>query len=334
MTMTTVTLAANDPCHCGSGRKYKRCHRLADVDPARAAAAQAVKDAAELAALAHVRPGKLSPRREVPEHIGRPDYALDRKGRPGLRESGAPKDAETLALMRVAGRAAAEVLAAVGAAIRPGITTDELDEIAHNECIKRGGYPSPLGYNGFPKSLCTSVNEVICHGFPDSSVLQDGDIVNCDVTIYLDGVHGDTNATFLVGEVDEESRRLVEITRECLDIGIAAVRPGATVRDIGRAIQTHAEAHGYGVVRAFVGHGIGRSFHSEPQVFHYDNPAAKMVLVPGMTFTIEPMITLGDWRHEMWDDGWTAVTADRRRTAQFEHTLLVTETGAEILTLV
>ena len=332
--MTTVTLAANDPCHCGSGRKYKRCHRLADVDPARAAAAQAVKDAAELAALAHVRPGKLSPRREVPEHIGRPDYALDRKGRPGLRESGAPKDAETLALMRVAGRAAAEVLAAVGAAIRPGITTDELDEIAHNECIKRGGYPSPLGYNGFPKSLCTSVNEVICHGFPDSSVLQDGDIVNCDVTIYLDGVHGDTNATFLVGEVDEESRRLVEITRECLDIGIAAVRPGATVRDIGRAIQTHAEAHGYGVVRAFVGHGIGRSFHSEPQVFHYDNPAAKMVLEPGMTFTIEPMITLGDWRHEMWDDGWTAVTADRRRTAQFEHTLLVTETGADILTLV
>lgn len=332
--MTTPLLAANDTCHCGSGRKYKRCHRLADVDPARAAAAQAVKDAAALAALAHVRPGKLSPRREVPEHIGRPDYALDRKGRPGVRESGAPKDAETLAKMRLAGRAAAEVLAAVGAAIRPGITTDALDAIAHAECIARGGYPSPLGYNGFPKSLCTSVNEVICHGFPDSSVLQDGDIVNCDVTIYLDGVHGDTNATFLVGDVDEESRRLVEVTRECLDLGIAAVRPGATVRDIGRAIQTHAEAHGYGVVRAFVGHGIGRSFHSEPQVFHYDNPAAKMVLEPGMTFTIEPMITLGDWRHEMWDDGWTAVTADRRRTAQFEHTLVVTETGAEILTLV
>jgi methionyl aminopeptidase len=163
-------------------------------------------------------------------------------------------------------------------------------------------------------------------------VLQDGDIVNCDVTIFLDGFHGDTNATFLVGDVDEESRRLVAVTRECLDAGIAAVKPGGTVRDIGRAIQAHAEGNGFGVVRAFVGHGIGRSFHSDPQVYHYDNPAARMALVPGMTFTIEPMITIGDWRHEMWDDGWTAVTVDRSRTAQFEHTLVVTDDGAEILT--
>ncbi len=335
--MSTPTLTANDPCWCGSGRRYKRCHRLADIAPERVELETARRVAEELEASKYVRPGKLSPRREVPLHIPRPDYALDKRGRPRVRDSARPKDAETLELMRHAGRAAAEVLAVVGAAVRPGITTDELDAIAHEECLKRGGYPSPLGYGGsvmpFPKSLCTSVNEVICHGIPDSTVLKDGDIVNCDVTIFLDGVHGDTNATFFVGEVDEESRRLVEVTRECLDIGIAAVKPGGTTRDIGRAIQAHAESHGYGVVRAFVGHGIGRSFHSDPQVYHYDNPQARHRLETGMTFTIEPLITLGGWQHEMWGDGWTAVTADRSRTAQFEHTLVVTETGAEILTL-
>ncbi|MEX2291931.1 MAG: type I methionyl aminopeptidase [Mycobacteriales bacterium] len=332
--MNTPALAANEPCWCGSGRRYKRCHRIADLDPARAAAEQARRLEAERRAASFVRPGTLSPRREVPAHIPRPDYALDKHGRPRHHDSGRPKDAETIELMRAAGRAAAEVLQIVGAAIAPGVTTDELDAIAHEECVRRGGYPSPLGYNGFPKSLCTSVNEVICHGIPDSTVLNDGDIVNCDVTIYLDGVHGDTNATFLVGEVDEASRRLVDVTRECLDLGIAAVRPGARIRDIGRAIQTHAESHGYGVVRAFVGHGVGRSFHSDPQVFHYDNPAARTEILPGMTFTIEPMIAIGDWHHEMWDDGWTAVTADRSRTAQFEHTLVVTGDGADILTLV
>ncbi|MDP9182729.1 MAG: type I methionyl aminopeptidase [Actinomycetota bacterium] len=331
--MSTPTLAANDPCHCGSGRKYKRCHRISDLDPARAAAEQDRRDEQERAAMRFVRPGKQSPRRTVPDHIERPPYANDPKGRPGVRESSAPKDAETIEKMRRAGRAAAEVLQLVGAAVKPGVTTDELDRICHEACIERGGYPSPLGYNGFPKSLCTSINEVICHGIPDSTVLKDGDIVNLDVTIYLDGVHGDTNATFCVGEVDDESRALVEVTRECLDRGIAAVKPGGSVRDIGRAIQEHAEGQGYGVVRAFVGHGIGRSFHSEPQVYHYDNPsAARAPLVAGMTFTIEPMITIGDWRHEMWDDGWTAVTRDRSRTAQFEHTLVVTDDGAEILT--
>jgi methionyl aminopeptidase len=330
--MSTPTLAANDPCHCGSGRRYKRCHRIADLDPERFAAEEARRLAAEAEAAKYVRPGRLSPRREVPDHIARPSYALDKHGRPRERDSARPKTPEEIELMRAAGRAAAEVLQVVGAAVRPGVTTDELDAIAHEECIKRGGYPSPLGYNGFPKSLCTSVNEVICHGIPDSTVLQDGDIVNCDVTIFLNGFHGDTNATFLVGDVDAESRRLVEVTRECLERGIAAVRPGGTVRDIGRAIQAHAESNGFGVVRAFVGHGIGRSFHSDPQVYHYDNPAARMALVPGMTFTIEPMITIGDWHHEMWDDGWTAVTVDRSRTAQFEHTLVVTDDGAEILT--
>jgi methionyl aminopeptidase len=328
-----ATLAANDPCHCGSGRKYKRCHRIADLDPARVVAEQERREAHERELARFVRPGKQSPRRSVPDHIARPPYANDPKGRPGLRESGAPKDAETIEKMRRAGRAAAEVLQLVGAAVRPGITTDELDAIAHEACIERGGYPSPLGYNGFPKSLCTSINEVICHGIPDSTVLKDGDIINLDVTIYLDGVHGDTNATFFVGEVDQESKDLVAVTKECLDLGIAAVKPGGTVRDIGRAIQAHAEGKGYGVVRAFVGHGIGRAFHSEPQVYHYDNPSARMELVPGMTFTIEPMITIGDWHHEMWSDDWTAVTKDRSRTAQFEHTLVVTAPGAEILTL-
>ena len=330
--MSTPTLTANDPCHCGSGRKYKRCHRLADLDPARVAADQERRAEAEREATRYVRPGKISPRRLVPAEIERPPYANHPKGYAGPRAPGTPQDAETLEKMRRAGRAAAEVLEIVGAAVRPGITTDELDVIAHEESIKRGGYPSTLGYNGYPKSLCTSVNEVICHGIPDSTVLKDGDIINLDFTIYLDGVHGDTNATFLVGEVDQESKDLVQVTRECLELGIAAVRPGGTVREIGKAIQDHAEGKGYGVVRAFVGHGIGRTFHADPQVYHYDNPAARDVLVPGMTFTIEPMITIGDWRHDMWDDGWTAVTKDRSRTAQFEHTLVVTETGAEILT--
>jgi methionyl aminopeptidase len=176
------------------------------------------------------------------------------------------------------------------------------------------------------------VNEVICHGIPDDRALRAGDIVNLDVTIFLDGVHGDTNATFLVGHVDPESRRLVEVTRECLDLGIEAVRPGRPISDIGAAIEAHATEHGFGVVRAFVGHGIGTQFHTEPQVPHHYEPAATTIMEPGMTFTIEPMITLGTWRHVMWNDGWTAVTADLRRTAQFEHMLVVTADGAEVLT--
>src|SRR5690242_15508586 len=277
-------------------------------------------------------PGKLSPTRQVPASIPRPEYV----GKPGPAPYTGPEvqDAETIEKMRVASRIAAQAMEAAAAAVAPGMTTDELDRIAHAYMVDHRAYPSDLGYNGFPKSLCTSINEVICHGIPDSTVLKDGDIVNCDVTIFLNGVHGDTNATFLVGDVDAESRRLVDVTRECLDIGIAAVKPGNRVRDIGKAIQTHAEGNGFGVVRAFVGHGIGRSFHSDPQVYHYDNPAARTVLEPGMTFTIEPMITIGDWRHEMWDDGWTAVTVDRSRTAQFEHMLVVTDDGAEILTQV
>jgi methionyl aminopeptidase len=308
-TTAYVTPKANDPCWCGSGRKFKRCHKPSTD---------------------HIRPGRLSPLRAVPPEIPRPPYADTGVA---VRTPGSHvRTPDVIERMRVAGRAAAEVLQIVGAAVAPGVTTDELDAFCHEECIKRGGYPSPLNYNDFPKSLCTSVNEVICHGIPDDRALIDGDIVNLDVTIYLDGVHGDTNATFAVGQIDPASADLVAVTRECLDRGIAAVRPGREVREIGRAIQSHAEGHGYGVVRAFVGHGIAEQFHTDLQIPHYDDPRATTVIEPGMTFTVEPMITMGAWQHEIWSDNWTAVTIDRRRTAQFEHTLLVTDDGAEILT--
>jgi methionyl aminopeptidase len=276
-----------------------------------------------------IRAGRLSPTRPVPAEIPRPPYAPDA---PALVRA-VPPD-EFADRMRAAGRAAREVLRAVGAAVRAGITTDELDRICHEACIEHGGYPSPLHYKGFPKSLCTSVNEIICHGIPDDRVLEDGDIVNCDVTIYLGGVHGDTNATFLVGDVDEDGRDLVRVTKEAMWKGIDAVHTGARVNDIGLAIQAHAEAHGFGVVRAFVGHGIGQEFHTTPSIPHYFDPRADTPLVPGMTFTIEPMITEGSWElGRIWSDGWTAPTRDLSRTAQFEHTLLVTATGAEVLTL-
>jgi methionyl aminopeptidase len=319
--------AKNDACWCGSGRRYKNCHRLEDLNPAAASLKAATAPPAR-----RVRPGRQSPRRAVPPSIARPPYLAFPDGEPRERGSAAPKSADVIARMRTAGRAAAEVLAIVGQAVRPGVTTDELDVIAHQECLRRGGYPSPLGYRGFPKSLCTSVNEVICHGIPDSTRLREGDIVNCDVTIYLDGVHGDTNATFCVGAVDPETARLVQVTRECLDLGIAAVRPGAEIRSIGAAIQQHAEAAGFGVIRDFVGHGIGEQFHTEPQIPHYDDGRSTQLLVPGMTFTIEPMISAGDWHMRMWDDDWTAVTADLSRSAQFEHMMVVTDDGVEVLT--
>jgi methionyl aminopeptidase len=189
-----------------------------------------------------------------------------------------------------------------------------------------------LNYHGYPKSLCTSVNEVICHGIPDSRALEDGDIVNLDVTAYIGGVHGDTNATFLVGDVDPASRQLVRVTEECTWHGIEAVKPGRPISDIGRAIEDHAKRYRYGVVRAFIGHGIGEQFHTDVQVLHYYDSRATTIMRPGMTFTIEPMIAMGGWQHRMWDDGWTAVTADGKRTAQFEHTVLVTDGGAEVLT--
>ena len=312
MTVTTSShgvLKANDPCWCGSGKKFKRCHK---------------------AATDRVRPGRISELRPVPPEIPRPPYA--ESGRPVRIPESPVQSPEVIERMRRAGRAAAEVLAETAAAIRPGVTTDELDAICHQACIDRGGYPSPLNYSGFPKSLCTSVNEVICHGIPDDRALVDGDIVNLDVTIFLDGVHGDTNATFPVGNVDDESLRLIQVTRECLERAIATVRPGAPFNTIGKAIQEHAEGNGFGVVRSFVGHGIGTQFHTDLQIPHYDDERATAVIEPGITFTIEPMITMGAWEHDLWDDGWTAVTLDRRRTAQFEHTLAVTTSGCDVLT--
>ncbi|MBN1206278.1 MAG: type I methionyl aminopeptidase [Myxococcaceae bacterium] len=318
-----VLPGANDPCWCGSGTKYKKCHRGADAVEARKRGADIHRRG--------IRPGTISPPRSVPAHIPRPDYA--ETGRPArVPDEPDVKSPDVIARMRRAGKAAAKVLEITGAAVRPGITTDELDAIAHEAYIQLGGYPSTLNYHGYPKSLCTSVNEVICHGIPDSRPLEEGDIVNLDITIYLDGVHGDCSATFFVGKADPESERLVRVTRECLELGIAAVKPGRPLSDIGRAIEDHATKNGMSVVRAYCGHGIGERFHSSLQIPHYYEADSATIMKPGMTFTIEPMINLGTWQHRSWDDGWTAVTVDGNRSAQFEHTLLVTEQGAEILT--
>jgi methionyl aminopeptidase len=288
------------------------------------------------APLGVLEPGVVGPRRGVPAGIPRPEYV----DRPAPRRYTGPevKDPATIERMRVAGRIAAQAMAEVARHIAPGVSTDELDRIGHEFMIEAGAYPSTLGYRGFPKSLCTSVNEVICHGIPDSTVLADGDIVNIDITAYVTidgvGVHGDTDATYLVGDVDEESRLLVERTHEALMRGIKAVAPGRQVNVIGRVIEAYARRFGYGVVRDFTGHGIGTAFHSGLVIPHYDAaPHYDTVMEPGMTFTIEPMLTLGSHEWDMWADGWTVVTRDRKRSAQFEHTLLVTPTGAEILTL-
>ncbi|MEO3789736.1 type I methionyl aminopeptidase [Nonomuraea sp. B10E15] len=277
-----------------------------------------------------LQPGRVSPMRKVPAHIERPEYVG--KKRPTTGESDV-KTPEMIERMRVAGRIAAQALEEVGNNVRPGVTTDELDRIGHEFLIDHGAYPSTLGYKGYPKSLCTSINEVICHGIPDDTVLRDGDIVNVDITAYIGGVHGDTDATYLVGEVDEESRLLVERTREAMTRAIKAVAPGRQLNVVGRVIEAYAKRFGYGVVRDFTGHGIGTSFHSGLMVPHYDDPSLRVELVPGMTFTIEPMLTLGTIDYDIWPDKWTAVTKDRKRTAQFEHTIVVTDTGSEILTL-
>jgi methionyl aminopeptidase len=281
-----------------------------------------------MATLLH--PGRLSPARQVPANIKRPEYVGKKAPRLGEREV---KDADTIARMRAAGRLAAQALEEVGRNIKPGVTTDYLDQVGHDFLVGHGAYPSTLGYRGYPKSLCTSLNEVICHGIPDDTVVRDGDIVNIDITAFIGGVHGDTNATFLAGEVDEESRLLVERTREATMRGIRAVAPGRPLNAVGRVIESYAKRFGYGVVRDFTGHGIGTTFHSGLVVPHYDDPSSTVMMEVGMTFTIEPMLALGAVSYDIWPDGWTAVTKDRKRTAQFEHTILVTEDGHEILTL-
>jgi methionyl aminopeptidase len=281
---------------------------------------------------ASVAPGAISGRRSVPSSIPRPEY-VDRPA-PAKYTGPEVKDEATIEKMRVAGRIAAQAMEAAAAAIAPGVTTDELDRIGHEFMVEHGGYPSTLGYRQYPKSLCTSVNEVICHGIPDDRPLEDGDIVNIDITVFIGGVHGDTNATYLCGDVEEESRLLVERTHEAMMRGIRAAKPGREINVIGRVIQSYAKRFDYGVVRDFTGHGIGTAFHSGLVVPHYDAaPQFDTVIEPGMTFTIEPMLNLGTLEWDMWDDDWTVVTRDRRRSAQFEHTILITDSGAEILTL-
>jgi methionyl aminopeptidase len=279
---------------------------------------------------ATLQPGRISPERSVPAHITRPEYVGRRAPRLGEPDI---KDAGTIERMRVAGQLAARALEEVGRHIVPGVSTDELDRVGHEFLIDHGAYPSTLGYRGYPKSLCTSLNEVICHGIPDDTIVADGDIVNIDITAFIGGVHGDTNATFLAGDVDEGSRLLVERTREAMMRGIRAVAPGRPLNAIGRVIESYARRFGYGVVRDFTGHGIGTTFHSGLVVPHFDDPRVDVVMEPGMTFTIEPMLTLGTIDYDIWPDGWTVVTADAMRTAQFEHTLVVTNDGYEILTL-
>ena len=277
-------------------------------------------------------PGKVSKELPVPLSIIRPEYVG--KKAPAEWTGGHIKTPEQVEKIRAAGKIAANAILLAGKAIRPGITTDEIDRIAHDYIISQGAYPSTLGYRGFPKSCCTSLNEVICHGIPDDTVIQDGDIVNIDITAYLDGFHGDSNRTFTVGNVSQEVLQLVERTEQSLDRAIAAVMPGRAINVIGRTIEYFAKRFGYGVVRDFTGHGIGEAFHSGLVIPHFDAaPNYSNIMEVGMVFTIEPMLTLGTHEWDLWPDGWTVTTKDKSITAQFEHTLVVTETGADILTL-
>ncbi|MGA0842297.1 MAG: type I methionyl aminopeptidase [Candidatus Nanopelagicales bacterium] len=277
-----------------------------------------------------LKPGTISKKLIVPASIPRPEY-VGKKGPKNYLGSHV-QPAEIIEKMRAAGKLAASAVAHTASFIKPGITTDELDKIAHEFICDHGAYPSALDYRGFPKSICTSLNEVICHGIPDSTICQEGDIINLDITVFLNGVHGDTNATFPVGEIDQASQDLIDRTQESLNRAIAAVAPGRPINVIGRVIESYAKRFNLGVVRDFTGHGIHTAFHSGLVIPHYDDPNADLLMQEGMTFTIEPMLTLGSIDYDMWSDGWTAVTKDKKRTAQFEHTLVVTATGAEILT--
>lgn len=278
----------------------------------------------------------LSPPRTVPEHIPKPDYAEDGIPTSESRRAGQPPrilSLEDQEKMRKVCKLAREVLDIAASHIRPGITTDDIDAVVHQAAIERNAYPSPLNYRHFPKSVCTSVNEAICHGIPDQRRLQEGDIINIDVTLYYDGFHGDLNETYPVGRIDDDSRKLIRVARECLDESIKLCRPGALFRDLGKTIEPIARANGCSVVRTYTGHGINDLFHSSPNVPHYSKNKAIGTMKPGMTFTIEPMINLGSsWDEIHWPDNWTATTSDGKKSAQFEETLLITETGVEILT--
>ncbi|CAI9096279.1 OLC1v1032380C1 [Oldenlandia corymbosa var. corymbosa] len=279
-----------------------------------------------------LRRGKVSQRLPVPDHIQKPPYVATNI-LPEISKEIQIHDAEGISKMRAACELAARVLEYAGTLVRPSVTTNEIDKAVHQMIIEAGAYPSPLGYGGFPKSVCTSVNECMCHGIPDSRQLQDGDIINIDVTVYLNGYHGDTSKTFFCGNVSDKVKRLVKVTEECMHKGIAACRDGALLRKIGKKISEHADKFGYGVVDRFVGHGVGTVFHSEPLIFHHRNDGTGF-MVEGQTFTIEPILTLGSTDCITWEDNWTTLTADGSMAAQFEHTILITKTGAEILTKV
>jgi methionyl aminopeptidase len=282
--------------------------------------------------IGHLSPGTITATRHVPAHIPRPEY-VGRKA-PAPFTGSNVYSSERIEQIRESGQIAARAIEAVGRAIRPGVTTEELDRIGHGYIVEHDAYPSTLGYRGYPKSLCSSVNEVICHGIPDNTVLDEGDVVNIDITAFKNGVHGDTNVTFIVGEAREEVRLLVERTQESMMRGIKAVAPGRQVNVIGRAIESYAKRFNYGVVRDYTGHGVGEAFHSGLIIPHYDSaPRYDTVMEVGMVFTIEPMLTLGGQESDIWADDWTVTTQDKSITAQFEHTLVVTERGAEILTL-
>ncbi|KAF7010701.1 hypothetical protein CFC21_025083 [Triticum aestivum] len=278
--------------------------------------------------------GTVSAPLPVPGHIPRPPYVGSNK-MPEISSERQMQDKDTIVHMKAACELAARVLQNAGKLVKPSVTTDEIDKAVHKMIIDAGAYPSPLGYGGFPKSVCTSVNECMCHGIPDSRELKDGDIINIDVTVYLNGFHGDTSKTFFCGEVDEAAKRLVKVTEECMLRGISSCKHGVSFKKIGRRISEHAERNGFGVVEQFVGHGVGRVFHSQPIIYHQRNNMPGQ-MVEGQTFTIEPILTMGSNSNsiecDMWEDGWTAVTTDGSLAAQFEHTILITRTGAEILT--
>lgn len=284
-----------------------------------------------------VRPGKITPKRGVPKGIARPDYADHPEGRSQTEEAerkerSVQHDAAMIEKMRRACKLGREVLNLGCAAVRPGVPTDEIDRIVHEATIERGMYPSPLNYYNFPKSVCTSVNEIICHGIPDSRELQEGDIVNVDVSCYVDGVHADLNETLFVGTPGPEAINLVHTAYECLYAGIGMVRPGTFYRDVGNAITERATKGGCSVVRTYCGHGVSDKFHCAPTVPHYAGNKAVGTMAPGHIFTIEPMINLGHWQDVTWPDKWTSATVDGKWSAQFEHTMVVTKEGVEILT--
>ncbi len=308
-----MKLKSNDPCWCGSGHKHKRCHgdRNALARPA-------------------VRLGHVTATRAVPEQIARPSYVATGIVPPQTTQI---QDAESLTRLRRACAVGAEVLLRTGDQVGVGVTTEDLDRFAHDLYVELGAYPSDLHYRGFPKSICTSVNGVVCHGIPDDRPLEDGDIVNIDVTAYIDGMHGDTSATFHVGTPTLALTGLVDATREATLRGIAAIRPFEPLQRIAEAIEPFAESRGYSVVREYGGHGIGETFHGAPHVSHHIDHHDDVIVVPGMTFTVEPMLCSGRAEFHRAADGWTEHTNDNRPTAQFEHTVLVTDTGAEILTI-